>query len=738
MTSLFGNLFGKSGGPTNLFSNSNKFKAPEQPASHILGNHINEELDAENENPTRKRKKQKADPTTAAGEGVGSAERRVDTPEVDRSGRVSKQAVAIDGKRRLKESKRGSRRVDDEGGACGADNTAEGDGGGAAMSKTGKKKDKKRVAAGLAADVGLVSGGAPVEDNRPGKKRKASGSAAADANMAALATESAKTSVNAAAAAARASRALQQSLDGVEREPLGEPTAVAADRKAVKKVRNGAAVTTGGAAAADSGPGPQRRKDSVSCATKRRAPEPRRTTVDEDEEDQDDNDDNDDNAGGSGSDSEDGGISNSSDGSGPRDEDHNDDDDVEGEGEDGDEGNEDSDTPRAEVQAGHGDPSGADGDVSAKRRRLSPEEEAARLARTIFVGNLPSSFASAPKLLRRLFSGFGAIESVRIRAVPIKMDAKMPRRAAILSGKIDVERGPCTAYVVFGQPESARAALGANMQEVEGHHIRVDLAAPKSAAAAAAAAAAAVHGSGKAKAKAAAAAAAAAAASRSAGVYDPSRSVFVGNLHFQTTDEELIELMLGQAATQPELADAVEAVRVVRDRTNHVGKGFAFILFKTKAAARAALSLDGQVLRKRPLRITRASRQAAAAGATAGGGRGSGRGRGRSAAMASDPSSWQGLKTKGKVKAARGPKPAEGGRGGMGTRTAAPGRAPQNRQRSEKRPAVAARKAAAAAAIGTGRRLDGTGIQKKKAVIKGAVASGGGEGANGASATKGW
>ncbi|GIL50273.1 hypothetical protein Vafri_6482, partial [Volvox africanus] len=707
MTSLFGNLFGGNGGSINLFSNSNKFKAPEQHLLHIVGTHINQELPTETENLLKKRKKQKANITTAAGEGIGSAQRSADTPEAIRRGSISNQAGAAEGKRRLKESKRGSRRVDEEGVGCDADDTAEGNGGGAVIAKTGKEKDKKRAASGLSADVELTSGGAPVADHRPRKKPKASTSAASDAKKAEVAAEATKAFANAAAADAKASRALEQSLDGTKCKLPGKPTAAEAaeaDCKAVKKGRKGVVATAGGAAATDSEP--QRRQDSGSGATKRRAPKPRRTTEDEDEEDHEDEDGFIDTGRGRSSDSGDGGISNDSDDGDPMDEGHKDEDEEdEDEEDDSEEGDDSSDSSGQEGEAGQGDPSSAGGDVSAKRRRLSPEEEAARLARTIFVGNLPSSFASAPKLLKRLFSGFGAIESARIRAVPVKVDAKMPRRAAILSGKIDVERGPCNAYVVFEQPESARAALGSNMQDVEGHHIRVDLAAPRTAAAAAAAAT---------------------SASGSAGVYDPSRSVFVGNLHFQTTDEELIGMVLGQAVIQPELADAVEAVRVVRDRAYNVGKGFAFILFKTKAAARAALSLDGQILRNRPLRVTRASRQAAAAGTAAGGGpgrggKGGGRGRGRSTAVASDPSSWQGLKTKGKVKAVR------------GNRIAASGPAPVNRQHSEKRPAVAARKASAAAAVG-GPKLDGARVEKK-GTIKGAGASGGNNGDN---VAEGW
>eukprot|EP00198_Chlamydomonas_reinhardtii_P008514 XP_001697851.1 predicted protein [Chlamydomonas reinhardtii] len=124
-----------------------------------------------------------------------------------------------------------------------------------------------------------------------------------------------------------------------------------------------------------------------------------------------------------------------------------------------------------------------------------------------------------PAGVKRLFASFGTIESVRMRAVPVKVDAAMPRRSAILSGAVDTERGlPCTAYVVFKEEVSARAALTANMQ---------------------------------------------------------------------TSDEDLIGFVLGKAADHPELADSVEAVRVVRDRATNVGKGI-----QTKGKVRAVLGKE--------------------------------------------------------------------------------------------------------------------------------------------------
>ena len=64
------------------------------------------------------------------------------------------------------------------------------------------------------------------------------------------------------------------------------------------------------------------------------------------------------------------------------------------------------------------------------------------------------------------------------------------------------------------------------------------------------------------------------------------------------------------------LPQPVTAVRVVRDAATSVGKGIAFVEFRTKAAAQLALGLDGQKLDGRPLRITRVSAQQGANGKT--------------------------------------------------------------------------------------------------------------------------
>ena len=45
---------------------------------------------------------------------------------------------------------------------------------------------------------------------------------------------------------------------------------------------------------------------------------------------------------------------------------------------------------------------------------------------------------------------------------------------------------------------------------------------------------------------------------------------------------------------------------MVRDPASQLGKGFGFVQLSDQAAARAALGCDGQLLRKRPIRVTKA------------------------------------------------------------------------------------------------------------------------------------
>lgn len=77
---------------------------------------------------------------------------------------------------------------------------------------------------------------------------------------------------------------------------------------------------------------------------------------------------------------------------------------------------------------------------------------------------------------------------------------------------------------------------------------------------------------------------------------NPSMNIYVGNLAYATTEEELNELF-SQYGT-------VSAVRVVHDRVTQRSKGFGFVEMPDEAQARAAIdAINGREVGGRPLRV---------------------------------------------------------------------------------------------------------------------------------------
>ena len=110
----------------------------------------------------------------------------------------------------------------------------------------------------------------------------------------------------------------------------------------------------------------------------------------------------------------------------------------------------------------------------ASRPRLTPAQEAERLSRTLFVGNVPPSITKG-KQLKRVFAPHGAIESVRLRCVRLAQGTSVGKRAALARGAVDAT-APRAAYVVFREEEGAIAALAVNGEELGGRTLRVDCA----------------------------------------------------------------------------------------------------------------------------------------------------------------------------------------------------------------------------------------------------------------------
>ncbi|KAM0886147.1 hypothetical protein ACQ4PT_029848 [Festuca glaucescens] len=197
-------------------------------------------------------------------------------------------------------------------------------------------------------------------------------------------------------------------------------------------------------------------------------------------------------------------------------------------------------------------------------------DDEGKLLRTVFVGNLP--LRTKKKALTKEFAAFGEVESVRIRSVPLT-DTKIPRKGAVIKGKLNDSADNVHAYIVFKDEQCARAALSHNMALFSGNHLRVDMACPPRKK---------LRGEGP--------------------LYDRKRTVFVGNLPFDVKDEELYQLFCGPSGPQGD----VEAIRVVRDPDSSLGKGIAYVLFKTREAANGVVRKRSLKIRDRLLRLTHA------------------------------------------------------------------------------------------------------------------------------------
>jgi cold-inducible RNA-binding protein len=99
-----------------------------------------------------------------------------------------------------------------------------------------------------------------------------------------------------------------------------------------------------------------------------------------------------------------------------------------------------------------------------------------------------------------------------------------------------------------------------------------------------------------------------------------SMKLYVGNLAYETTEEQLRELFAE--------AGNVGSVKIITDRQTGQPRGFAFVEMETKAEGQKAISmLNGRNVEGRPLAVNEARPQQKSFGG--GGGRGGGYGGGR-------------------------------------------------------------------------------------------------------------
>ncbi|NXM22558.1 RBM34 protein, partial [Ploceus nigricollis] len=190
-----------------------------------------------------------------------------------------------------------------------------------------------------------------------------------------------------------------------------------------------------------------------------------------------------------------------------------------------------------------------------KRRRVADK---AADRRTVFVGNLPVS--CTVQVLTSLFKKYGQIQSIRFRSL-IPAEDTVSKKVAAIKHKVHPNAKSVNAYVVFKEECDAQNALKENGTEIaSGFHIRVDTASKTSS-------------------------------------HDSKRSVFLGNLSYDIRDDAVREHF--------QVCGDIVGVRVVRDRSTGLGKGFGYVLFENTDAVHLALKLNNSVLMGRKIRVQR-------------------------------------------------------------------------------------------------------------------------------------
>lgn len=213
---------------------------------------------------------------------------------------------------------------------------------------------------------------------------------------------------------------------------------------------------------------------------------------------------------------------------------------------------------------------------NASLRKESPE----RLARTLFVGNIPTTVLTS-KTISRLFKQHfevdsNQIESLRFRSIAVS--AEMSKRVAVITGQISETHDTCNAYIVL-TPSSTPSALAAstNGSLFEGKHLRVDIVGKN-------------NGSTTED----------GADANTAKQHSTKKSVFIGNLSHTIKDESLWESFSS--------CGPISYVRVIREKGTGKGKGFGYVAFKDRSSIELALKLDGTKCEGRKMRIKRCAK----------------------------------------------------------------------------------------------------------------------------------
>ncbi|XP_023227278.1 RNA-binding protein 34-like isoform X3 [Centruroides sculpturatus] len=171
-------------------------------------------------------------------------------------------------------------------------------------------------------------------------------------------------------------------------------------------------------------------------------------------------------------------------------------------------------------------------DKNRRKKYQKTSEDYDKDKRTVFVGNLPVTFNKEE--IKNIFKSFGVVESIRIRsAAPIK--PTLPKKVAVIKNLYHPDITSYNAYIVFKTEHMAMDSLKLNGTKIQDNHIRVDR----------------VNNNQQ---------------------HDYRKTIFVGNLPYNITDEELWKFF--------ETCGEIINVRVIRDKSTRIGKGFGYVLFK--------------------------------------------------------------------------------------------------------------------------------------------------------------
>ena len=196
-------------------------------------------------------------------------------------------------------------------------------------------------------------------------------------------------------------------------------------------------------------------------------------------------------------------------------------------------------------------------DEPHQKRRKKKKRDKTNDFRTVFVGNLPLS--TTKKQLKKLFSTCGEVENLRMRGA-IPADPQRGKKYAILKKSYHAKCRSINAYICFVDKISVgKACKLMNGKELEGQHIRVNSSIMNKTA------------------------------------HDHKRSVFVGNLPFAISEEDVRNHFLD--------CGAVADIRLVRDWKTGVGKGFGYVKFEEVDSAELATKLDNSKLNNRKIRV---------------------------------------------------------------------------------------------------------------------------------------